>query len=63
MQREVYEVNDLILPYLTLPNPCNVRVAIYADHVSLFVGPRDWSWDRKTGVLLGSGMDVKKKCQ
>jgi hypothetical protein len=59
-EKEVYEQSDLVLPHLVLPNPCNIRVAIYADHISLFVGPRDWSWDRETGVLLGSGMDVTK---
>lgn len=52
---EVYEHRDLVLPELVLPVPCTVRVEIHEDHVSLHVGPRDWSWDRQTGELLGAG--------
>jgi hypothetical protein len=59
-EKEVFEESDLILPDLVLPDPCNVRVAIYAGHITLCVGPRDWSWDRETGELLGAGMDVTK---
>jgi hypothetical protein len=60
-EKEVFEQNDPVLPELVLPYPCNIRVAIDGDYVNLYIGPRDWSWDRKTGVLLGSGTDVHSK--
>jgi hypothetical protein len=55
---EVYEDDDVILPSLTLPNPCGVRVELHEDCVRLFVGQRDWSWNRKTGILSGAGTEI-----
>ena len=52
---EVYEEDDSILPILNLPNPCGVRIEIKDDSILLYVGQRDWCWDRKTGLLTGAG--------
>jgi len=52
---EVYEEADSILPALKLPEPCEVRVEIHNDYVILYVGQRDWRWNRKTGMLSGCG--------
>jgi hypothetical protein len=59
MSYEVYEEDDSILPALELPNPCGVRVEINDDSVILHVGQRDWSWNRKTGLLNGSGVEIE----
>lgn len=55
---QVYEERDSILPILELENPCGVRVELKPDTVSLFVGQRDWCWDRKTGLLKGAGTAI-----
>jgi len=52
---EVYEEDDSILPHISLSDPCSIRVELKDDCVRLFVGPRDWSWNRKTGKLIGAG--------
>lgn len=53
---EVYEEEDTILPrVLRDADSCAIRVELHDDHVILHVGQRDWSWNRKTGVLIGSG--------
>ncbi len=49
------EDGDLILPKLDLPNPCPVAVRVTEDRVTLFVGPREWSWDRQSGELVDAG--------
>lgn len=56
---EVYEEGDSILPGMELPNPVNIRIEIKDDSVALFVGRRDWSWNRKTGELNGSGFALE----
>ena len=53
---EVYEKHDEILPTLAGDQLDAVRVEITDDSVRLFVGPRDWSWNRETGVLTGAGV-------
>jgi len=55
---EVYEEDDVILPSLTLLNPCGIRVELTDDAVRLFIGPRDWAWSRKTGILSGCGTEI-----
>ena len=55
---EQYKINDLIVGAVKLPNPCPVRVEITREFVFLYVGQRDWQWDRKTGRLFGSGVGL-----
>lgn len=55
---EVYETDDGILPILSLADPCEVRVEITEEKVSLQIGPRDFSWSRKTGELTGAGTEM-----
>ena len=50
-----YEVDDLILPKLALPRPCPISIIVDDKGVRLFVGPRDWQWDKKTGKFVGCG--------
>ena len=50
-----YIEKDIILPKLQLPNPCSVRVKIDEKNVCLYVGPRDWQWDRESGKFVGAG--------
>lgn len=50
-----YSQKDIVLPDLDLPNPCTVRVKITDKYVFLFVGPRDWQWDKRTGRFVGAG--------
>ena len=57
-QYEVYEEADSILPSIVLPPECGIRIEIHNDCVRLYVGPRDWSWDRITGKLLGAGTEI-----
>jgi hypothetical protein len=38
-----------------LPNPCPIKVKITDTDVFLYVGPRDWQWNRATGKLVGCG--------
>ena len=61
---ERFSINDLIVPLLaeqgrlrgnnTEPS-CPIRVEVRNDDVRLWVGPRDWQWDRRTGALIGAG--------
>lgn len=52
---EEYSTDDTILGRIRLPETCPVRIRITPLHVFLYVGPRDFQWDRATGVLMGSG--------
>jgi cytochrome c1 len=58
--KQVYKQNDLILPHLNLPYPCPIRIVVTENrkgegYISLFVGQRDWEWNRKTGKFVASG--------
>jgi len=55
LTEEHYLTDDAILPSLTLPNPCEIRIAITASHVSLAIGQRDFSWKRGCPDLSGAG--------
>ncbi len=57
--KESYEVDDQILSMLTFPNPAKIRVVIDGKYVRLYVGPRDWQWDRDTGECVGAGTGVR----
>ena len=50
-----YKTDDVILPELDLPNPCPIRIVVEDKHVFLYIGPRDWQWERDTGEMVGSG--------
>lgn len=56
---ETYTENDRILPVVAshgnLGDPCVVRVRITEECVYLYIGPRDWQWDRTDGSLVGCG--------
>jgi hypothetical protein len=55
-----YSHQDQILPLLQmqgeLPDSCPVTVELTEEFVYLFVGQRDWQWDRETGRLVGAGL-------
>ncbi len=55
MRIEFEEIQDLVLPTFKFPGPCLVKVEIIDDMLYLWVGPRDWQWDFKTGELVGQG--------
>lgn len=50
-----YKTDDLIVPMLKFSDPTAIRVVINERDVKLFVGPRDWQWNRETGEFIGSG--------
>jgi len=52
-----YELNDQVLSVLGkgLPDPCPVRIIVNDHDIRLYVGPRDWQWDVRTGQFIGSG--------
>ena len=55
---ETYKLEDTILPNLNLPDPCPIEIRITDDSVLLFVGRRDFQWDKETGEWIGSGTDL-----
>lgn len=61
----IYETKDLIIPMLTFPDPCPVRIEDDGKYIFLYVGQRDWQWDKATGRFVGAGTSmcgsVKKK--
>ena len=60
MSREdVYKVDDSIVPMLTFPEPTPIRVVIDEKYVRLYVGQRDWQWDKWTKEHIGSGTCMK----
>jgi len=54
----VYKTSDLILPTLNLGRQVKIRIEMDGENVYLFIGPRDWQWDRKTGKFVGAGTCV-----
>lgn len=52
---KTYEADDSVLSRLTLSDPTKVKVVVGDKSVHLYVGPRDWEWDRITGRRVGSG--------
>jgi len=60
MEAKEFKITDDILTWLgaegKLPDPCPIRISIRdGDDVRLWIGPRDWQWDFKTGQLVGAG--------
>jgi hypothetical protein len=56
--KDRFEVDDLILLMLKLPDPTPVKIVLTDKHVFLYVGPRDWQWDRETGEKIGAGTSL-----
>jgi hypothetical protein len=52
---EHYAVEDGILPVLKLDSPVSIRIDIRPDGVALYIGPRDWYWQRGCPDLSGCG--------
>ena len=48
-----YVTKDRVLPMLKLPDPVDIKVAVNPETVALYVGPRDWNWDRSSGKMIG----------
>ena len=53
--KKTFRTIDQVLPDLKFPGPVLVEIKIREDFIYLYVGPRDWQWDLKTGNLVGSG--------
>jgi hypothetical protein len=58
MREEHYMVDDVILPGLALPEPCPVRIDISDDFIRLFVGQRDWQWERGSPEICACGTSL-----
>jgi hypothetical protein len=52
---EEYQLEDGILSLIKFPDPSKVRIVIDDKFVRLYVGPRDWQFDRKTKKCVGAG--------
>ena len=55
MTNKTFKAKDLILPDLSLPDPCPIKIEIRDDSIFLFVGPRDWQWDFESEKWVGCG--------
>lgn len=55
---EHFRFDDSVLPRLKLTEPCAIRISITDDFVKLYVGPRDWEWERRDGTLTASGTNL-----
>lgn len=58
---ECYAADDVILPSLTLENPCEIRIDITPDRVFLRVGQRDWDWKRGCPDVSGCGTMISEE--
>ena len=61
---ERFSIQDLIVPILAeqgrlggtdIEPSCPIRLEVRNEDVRLWIGPRDWQWNRKTGALIGAG--------
>jgi hypothetical protein len=51
-----YHTNDKVLPILKLPDPCPISLSLDDDaYIHLSIGPRDITFNRKSGKVAGSG--------
>ncbi len=59
-----YGTHDQILGGIDLTDSRNegcskegvkIRIEVDEEYVKLFVGPRDWQWDKETGEFIGCG--------
>ena len=58
LKRITFELDDLILGKLKLPDPCPIKVLVSDKHVHLYIGPRDWEWSIESGELVSCGTDT-----
>ena len=56
-EQMIYRHLDLILP--SLDSPCDVKIVVDEHHVRLYIGPRDWQWNRNTGQFVGAGTMIR----
>ena len=61
LKRMTFELDDLILGKLELPNPCPIKVVVTDETVHLYIGPRDWEWSIKSWELISCGTDVAEE--
>ena len=50
-----YETKDLIMPILKFPDPTVIRITEDEEFLRLYIGPRDFQFDKKTGRCVGRG--------
>jgi hypothetical protein len=55
MAEEHYMEDDLVLPILSLPTPCPIRIDIHEDRIRLCIGQRDWEWRRGCPYVIACG--------
>ena len=56
-----YKCVDTILPRLLLDDEIEIRIELGPETVSLYVGPRDYQWQRSSGIMLGCGTVAKEE--
>lgn len=54
-----YSYSDQILSEMKISDPCPVRIKVDEKDVRLYIGRRDWQWDRETGKFIGCGTAVE----
>ena len=55
MKDKRFEINDIVLPSLELPDPCPIKIEIRDGSIYLYVGQRDFQWDLKDEEFVGCG--------
>lgn len=55
-EKETFEIEDALLARISLATPCKISVTIVKDKVTVQVGPRDYTWDRKSKTLVDQGI-------
>ncbi len=55
MSEERYMIDDAILPGLALPEPCPIRIDLSDNSIRLYVGQRDWQWERGNPDICACG--------
>ncbi|KKM21678.1 hypothetical protein LCGC14_1633080 [marine sediment metagenome] len=58
MKVKTFKIDDLILPNLSLPDPCPVKIEIRDGSLFLQIGQRDWQWDFEDEKFVGCGTDL-----
>jgi len=56
----IYETEDLVLPMLDLPNPCPIKIKMTGKDVCLYIGQRDFQWDKETCEWIGQGTRLEE---
>jgi hypothetical protein len=58
---QVYKTEDLVLPILDLGPRAKIKLIVNDESVLLYIGPRDYQWDRKTSKWIGQGTAMPVK--